>query len=575
MQTKSINIAFIFLVFLFSCSNDFLTKHPLGVVERESLKSKAGIEALIIAAYSSLNPQHTSWGSNPCNWVYGSVVGGDAYKGSEAGDQPDINSIERYACQTNNGYTNEKWNWAYNGIFRCNDAISILSETTIGGDIDETFIKTKKGELRFLRGFYFFELIRMFGPKVPWLDETIIDQNINNPKIPNDKDITSNIQADFQFAADNLPETWDEIGRVNCWAAKAMLAKHLLYQHKYADAKFYFDDIIANGKTTKGDKYALLPSFEMNFNIAYENSSESIFAIQNDIGDGSRKHGNAGYSLCYPYGSDAPGGCCGFFQPSQSLVNSFKVDASGLPLLDSFNQINFANDDGLESKDKYIPDTTTAIDPRLDWSVGRRGIPYLDWGLHPGKNWIRDQNYGGPYSPIKNVYRKVDPSEKNDWWAPGSALNFDLIRFADVLLMAAECEVEVGSLHQATEYVNRVRNRAKSSNLVKFANGTPSANYVVEPYSIDFADKIIAGKAVRFERKIELAMEGHRFFDLSRWGITIVKAEIDAYIAKEGVRHTQFQGAKFDVPCDLNYPIPVQQIELSQGILIQNGSTCN
>ena len=333
MQRKSINIAFIFLVFLFGCSNDFLTKYPLGVIERESLKSKAGIEALIIAAYSSLNPQHTSWGSSPCNWIYGSIVGGDAYKGSEAGDQPDINSIERYACQTNNAYTNEKWNWAYNGIFRCNDAISILSETTIGGDIDETFIKTKKGELRFLRGFYFFELIRMFGPRVPWLDETIIDQNINNPKIPNDKDITSNIQADFQFAADNLPETWDEIGRVNCWAAKSMLAKHMLYQHKYADAKFYFDDVIANGKTTKGDKYALLPSFEMNFNIAFENGSESVFAVQNDIGDGSRKHGNAGYSLCYPYGSDAPGGCCGFFQPTHSLVSAYRVDAAGLPLL--------------------------------------------------------------------------------------------------------------------------------------------------------------------------------------------------------------------------------------------------
>lgn len=575
MQKKIICSFSVLFVFLFSCSNDFLTKNPLGVVDRESLKSKAGIESLIIAAYSSLNPQHDSWGYNPCNWLYGSVVGGDANKGSEAGDQPEINSIERYACQANNGYISQKWNWAYNGIFRCNDAISIITETPVGGDIDESFVKTKIGELRFLRGFYFFELTRMFGPKVPWLDETVIDQNINNPKVPNDKDITSNIQADFQFAADNLPETWEDAGRVNCWAAKAVLAKHLLYQHKYADAKFFFDEVIAKGKTTQGKKYALQPSFEMNFNYAWENSSESIFAVQNDIGDGSRKHGNPGYSLCYPYGSDAPGGCCGFFQPSQSLVNSYKVDSNGLPFLDTFNQSNFLSDDGLESKDIYNPDMTTPVDPRLDWTVGRRGIPYLDWGIHPGRAWIRDQNYGGPYSPKKNVFRKADPNEKNDWWAPGSALNYDLIRFADVLLMAAECEIEVGSLHQATVYVNVVRNRAKNSNPVQFDNGLPAANYKVEPYPDDFPDKFFAGKAVRFERKIELAMEGHRFFDLARWGNTIAKSEIEVYILKESVRFTRFQGARFDVPCDLNYPIPIDQIELSQGILMQNGSTCN
>jgi hypothetical protein len=120
-----------------------------------------------------------------------------------------------------------------------------------------------------------------------------------------------------------------------------------------------------------------------------------------------------------------------------------------------------------------------------------------------------------------------------------------------------------------------VRNRAKNSNPVRFANGSPAANYMVEPYPADFTDKAVAGKAVRFERKIELAMEGHRFFDLARWGNTIAKAEIEAYIAKESPRFTRFQGARFDVPCDLNYPIPIDQIELSQGTLIQNGSTCN
>ncbi len=581
MKKNIFNIVSIIIavIFLAACSGDFLTKRPLGSVDRTSVKSKAGVEVLTVGAYSSLNPQHTGWGSNPCNWIYGSVCGGDAYKGSEAGDQPDINAVMTWATQANNGYTNEKWNWAYNGIFRCNDAISIVNSLTIGGDIDATFIAQKTGELRFLRGFYYFELTRMFGPKVPWVDDKIIDQQINNPNIPNDKDITPNVQADFQFAADNLPETWSDVGRINSWGAKAMLAKYLLFQHKYAEAKVLYDAIIANGKTTLGTKYALLASFEQNFNLVFNNSSESVFAVQNDIGDGSRKHGNPGYSLCYPYGNNAPGGCCGFFQPSQSFVNSFKVDAAGLPLLDTYNQTDLKNDYGIESDKPFVRDSTTAVDPRLDWSVGRRGIPYLDWGLHPGKAWIRDQAYAGPYSPIKNVYRSVDPNEKNDWWAPGSPLNIDLIRFADVLLMAAECEVEVGTLHQATVYVNIVRNRAKNTNPVMLnagkASAKPATNYAANPYPVDFADKTFAGKAIRFERKIELGMEGHRFFDLSRWGNDIAKTEVEAYAAKEGVRYTQFQGIHFDVPCDLNYPIPLQQIELGQGIIIQNGSTCN
>lgn len=573
---KNIKIFATFLVasaLTLSCSEDYLTKRPLGSVDKEAVKSKSGVEVLTIGAYSWLNPEHANWGANPNNWVYGDIAGGDAYKGSEPGDQPDINAIEKYASQANNGYLNEKWNWAYNGIFRCNDAIAVIKGLETDAEMTEEFLTQKTAEIRFLRGFYYFELFRLFGPKVPWIDESFIEQGINNPLVKNDKDITANIQADFLFASQNLPEKWGDVGRVNVWAAKAFLAKFLLYNKDYTGAKTLFDDVILNGITNKGEKYKLLPSFEMNFNLQYENSSESVFAVQNTV-DVTRKHGNPGYSLGYPHGNTAPGGCCGFFQPSTSLVNSFKVDGQGLPLFDTFNQTDLKNDMGITSAQSYTPDNTTPVDPRLDWTVGRRGIPYLNWGINPGMDWVRMQSNGGPYLPMKHVYRNGDPTEKQDWWAPGSALNVVLMRFADVLLMAAECEIEVGSLAKAHEYVNMIRNRAKNSNKVSFDNGTPAANYVVEPYNDVFPDKATAWKAVRFERKLELAMEGHRFFDLVRWGADVAIPEINAYIAKESTLHTQFVGAKFE-ECDFYYPIPLQQIELSQGTLTQTNTGCN
>ena len=199
------------------------------------------------------------------------------------------------------------------------------------------------------------------------------------------------------------------------------------------------------------------------------------------------------------------------------------------------------------------------MDPRLDWSVGRRGIPFWDWGPHPGYSWIRDQNYAGPFSPKKHVYSKKDVGTlTSTGWHNVTAKDAYLIRYADVLLMAAEAEIEVGSLDKAREYINMVRARAK--NPASWVAGA-DANYVINTYSSAFPSKDYARSAVRFERRLELAEEGHRFFDLVRWGIAA--ETLNAYLAKEKTKRIYKQTAVFTKGKNEYFPIPASIIDLA------------
>jgi starch-binding outer membrane protein, SusD/RagB family len=295
---------------------------------------------------------------------------------------------------------------SYEGVARANSVVQVAAKAKAAGTIAADKADRVTAEGRFLRGFYHFEAKKVFG-NIPYIDDKTIDV-----KQPNNVDAWPKITEDLKFAADNLPETMPNIGRANKWAAMAFYAKALMFQGKYAEALPVLNNIIANGKTPNGTKYALNPCFHDNFRANTKNSRESVFAAQSSVNDGTEgENGNFGDALNFPYGGGAPGECCGFFQPSNSLVNSYKVDANGLPLLDTYDDVDLKNDQGLGSDKPFTP-TTEALDPRLDWTVGRRGIQYLDWGQHPGNNWIRDQNYSGPYSPKKNVFYKAEKGSR-------------------------------------------------------------------------------------------------------------------------------------------------------------------
>jgi hypothetical protein len=234
-----------------------------------------------------------------------------------------------------------------------------------------------------------------------------------------------------------------------------------------------------------------------------------------------------------------------------------------MPLPDTYNSVDVTSDDNLLSSDPFTP-YAGPVDPRLDWTVGRRSIPYLDWGPHPGRNWIRDVTFGGPYAPKKNVFTKAEYGTlagSVGWGWNNNSLNYTAMRFADVLLLAAEAEIEVGTLDKARGYINQIRARAAASPVMNGA--VPAANYVISQYTTAFASKAEAIKAVRFERKLELGMEGHRFFDLVRWGIA--DTEINAYLAFERPKHPAPLGTGSFVKGKHEY-MPIPDYAISQSI---------
>ena len=278
-----------------------------------------------------------------------------------------------------------------------------------------------------------------------------------------------------------------------------------------------------NGTNPIGTAVGLETDYGDIFDAANRNGVEAIYTVQYSVNDGSGAwNGGWGEVLNFPYkGGGSPGGCCGFFCPTQDFVNSFRTDGSGLPYLDTYNDEKVTNDTGIAVDDPYT-EYTGQLDPRLDWAVGRRGIPYLDWGDHTGQDWIRDQSYGGPYSPKKQVYKLSQEgtlTEVGNWTSGWTANGYRLIRYADVLLLKAECEAFLGADDLGLGEVNAVRNRAANPDgFVKEADGTTNAaNYVIGTYA-SFPSQAFAQQAVKFERKLELGMEGHRYYDLQRWG---------------------------------------------------------
>ncbi len=562
----------------FACKDQFLEVPPTASLAQAQLSSKAGVEGALIGTYAQLAGKGFSRLAAPNNWVWGSIRGGESNKGTDPGDYSNINVMQRYEVPANDGDLNSTWQAKYEGIARANATINLANGSKELSATDKTRIVA---EARFLRGHFYFELKRLFG-SAPYVDETM-DYGKGIEKVVATADLYPKIEADFKFAYDNLPETSSAAGRANKWAAGSYLGKAYLYQAKYADAKAIFTTVIANGKTTNGKKYGLVSKFAEIFNAENDNNEEAVFAVQSSMNTGNVNNANGFDDLNYPYntGSDGPGNCCGFFQPSFSMANAYRVSADGLPLLgeqaDGTPDYNLAanavkHDYGVASSAGFEEDANP-LDPRIDHTIGRRGIQYLDWIEHPGANWIRSQPYAGPYSPKKYIYYKRQENTLTDGssWTRGYAtMNFNIIRFADVLLMAAEAEIEAGSLATALGYINQVRSRAANpAGFVKNAKtGANEANYVISTYS-SLGDQASARKIVRMERLLELATEGHRFFDLVRWGVA--NKSLNAYLKYESkLLVTKFGGASY-TDTDALLPIPQAQIDIQgTSILKQN-----
>jgi len=562
-----ITVLGISLTLLASCGKSFLERDPQAELPESQIVNSKGIEASLIGAYGILNGNvNGTWGnysSAPSQWLFGEVAGDNAHKGSEATDQPNMNMIEFHTPNSSNDNLSQMWEVYYEGILRANNTLRILKADQAGGKtVTAARAKEIEGEARVLRAHYYFYLWRVFK-NLAYVDENTTDDEAKVK--PNKDDVLPKIIDDLKAGIANLPATKinSQAGRMDQTIAKAYLGKVYLYQKKYADALVLFKEVI-------GAKDLRTMPYQNNFNVLTKDGPEVLLVSKHVINpDGSGDNANVGDMLSGLNGSN-PVGCCGFYQPTIDLVNAYKVDANGLPLLDgSYRNNPYKSDFGLseDAKKTYKLDVTLRFDPRLDYTVGRRGVNFYDYGVMPGDAWIREVSSGGPFVGIKTMIPK---SLHATHTASGAAyitdLDVNIIRLADVVLMAAECQVELGDLGAAMNLVNSVRERAANLPPKTTGDNVAAAVYVVKPYT-SFPDQNFARKAVRFERRLELAMEGHRFYDLVRWGEA--KSVLESYSTFEGGFMARYKGLNYKTQNDY-FPIPQSQIDRSGGALTQN-----
>ena len=543
-----------------SCNDDFLDKMPLGTLSSDVLGNAEGLRGAMVGAYAPLNDGGNEGGIY--GWVLGDQRGGDLTKGSDPGDQPHLVYYSTFEYVPASDGISGNWSQNYKGANRCNSVLSLI-KTIPDEEVSAEQKTLYEAELKFLRAHYYFQL-KLNYDVVPWVDEETEDARVPNT-VDNDGvtfvDIWPHIYADMEFAALNLPDTQTDVARPNKWAAKAYLAKIYMYASelpsasgvsydKFSDALDLVDEVIADGVNSSGEAYGLMDGYFDNFQPDTENGKESVWSVQLTLNDGTltsgwgddvmpNSLGNIFIGPQTPYASQITGmPGFGFFQPTPWLANHYRVDSEGIPYWDMYEQgndityggsVDLVKDDyTLTAYDDYEVDTEMPLDPRIDWVMGRRGIPYLGYESdgEPGMNgsWIRNPQYGGPYL-IKKWFTEADLLENSQYYVNGQrnvAMNVNVIRYAEVLLWKAELEVRVnGDFDMARQYVNMVRQRMiDNQNDPRNRVQDSPANYQIETYPAGheaFTSEENALLAICMEFGLEFANEGKRFYDLTRF----------------------------------------------------------
>ncbi len=543
---------------LFSSCKKELEQNPQGVVAYEQLSDKNNTEAVIIGAYSVLNGDFDAgeaYNSPGDNWSFGDVRSGDAYKGSTGTtDQLNIHDMEVFSSLVaTNLDTQRKWACLYEGIKRCNTALQVLPTAT--GYTDQLRAQ-RIAEMRFLRGHYYFELKKIYN-RPAYIDETAIankDFYVSNNDLTSDQ-LWIKIENDFKAGISVLPSTkGTEPGRPTRFAAWAYLCKTYVFEKKWDLASAAADTVIQKGG------FSLMANYGDLFLPVNDNGAEVIFAVQHSVNEAGATGSHNGSiadrldRIATPVDKAYPAAAQGFFRPSQNLVNAYKT-VKGLP----------ANSD-------VIVTATDTLDTRLDYSIARINIPFFDYTTQTYQaNWTRGNAVYGDFSPKKKM---VSPLAKSDFDISNQGitdLNYYVIRYADVLLWKAEALIQLGDADGGVSYINQVRTRAKNSkHIQKIAPLTgDAANYNVQPYTIPFAGGATAAMAaLKLERRLEFSLEGHRFFDLVRWGDAATY--LNAYFTAEMVRRSHLNTAHFTAGKHEYLPIPQTEIDLSKGTLTQN-----
>ena len=580
MKLKNI-LASLCVVMTTGCSDNFLENPPQGSLSDGVMNSPEAIELLVNAAYAALYGMTNEQG-DPCmrpttNWSYGEVRADNAYKGGGGeGDVWDVHAMETFQLQSNNGNLDGKWFNLYSLISRCNSALRVLkaADPNVYKDRD-----MRIAEVKVIRAHHYFELVRLFN-KVPYIDEDLkVSEYVD---VPNDqftrKEHLARIAGDLLDAAEDLPEKQGEVGRINRNIALAYAAKVKLYEAYEQDEQTHavtgvnkqlLREVVDLIDEVKG--YDLLKDFQQLDMIAYENGPESVFSVQYSMNDGSSDGGRINWSnLLNSPGGNSPYHGDGFFLPSQDLINAYQTDENGLPVFDYQSRPDYGVVEFIDETHQNLSNTEPTVDPRLDFVVGRPTITYKTYRETPCQSWVRDRGVYGHNCAKRFWVSPESPDMIKGWPWGASELNWQIIRYADLLLYKAEALIELGEdLETARQLINRVRQRAMDSEYVKDFNNPEkdAANYKIGLYPAEGWTQDYARQALRTEMRLEKALEGERFFDLVRWGIA--QDVMTRYFEAEKDQRVYYQVAKFDAGEEY-FPIPVAQYNFSLGRYTQN-----
>ena len=564
MMTKYIKtICAISLLCGFTACDDMLDTVPQGIFTAEQLNnaSEEALDGLMASAYAGLESHfignNEAFAGPSTNWIF-DVRSDDAYKGGGGtGMEENIHLLEVSEINADNVSGQDKWQNNYWAIVRVHKAMQALQQAGSVKNGDQLM-----GELKTLRAWYYFDLIRIFN-RIPYATENEDLTTKTNDEYSRDE-IFGFIKRDLEEAIAVLPETKNG-ARITRTTAQAILAKVCAFLSDWEGVKTNADAVIQSGQ------YSLYNNFGYLSKIQFNNGSESIFAMQCSTANNNSHINWPNLLNCTYSDGDLYGTGDDFFYGSQNLVNAYRTNPdTGLPYLDgTFNQVNVTADyDG-------------TLDPRLDFTVGRIGMPWRGHTYTQG--WCRAYDIYGEYSNKKGW---PAPEECYQGWPWGcNSLNFMFIRYADIVLLKAEALVELATgnnaaeddgLKEARDLVNQIRQRAQNSIDGSYSpqDLDPSrADYFVGLYPADWDGNLYwtkerARMAVRMERRLELALEGNRWFDLVRWGSDYLMQTMNTYMEQEAALRPYYQGRSVSAN-EILLPVPQAEIDNSNGLYKQ------
>lgn len=571
-----------------SCS-DFLDVPPTSVISDEIAMSSP--EEMTTAAYAMLGD---CWYTYPFNlWPYGDVASDDAFKGGgNAGDVGGYHHLELWSTLTPlPGEMDELWYRLYCAISRCNRAITSID--TYGNEkLGASVARQRRAEARFLRGHFYFKLIQLFN-KIPWVDEqataAVTQESIRNDVFTYEE-LMQKVIDDFMDGYNVLPENPTEGGRTHKIAAACYLAKcylTLAYGNGYEATNGYdrikpeyMDSVVKYTTLAKeSPRYDYEADFGDIFMQDNKNGKESIFAVQtSDYKDDHTKFGRANWSNMLNGCFHKWSGGHDFHKPTQNLVNAFKTK-NGLPMFEEYENVH-------NSYPIKGGDTSQKYDPRLFHTVGMPSWPYKyeeEWALKPisettsleDENEIdsRTPSLYGYYTSMKEVPQRSKGETYNAPWQ-AFAMNDYVFRYTDVMLMRAEALIEKNELPAALEIINAIRGRAKNSVSKYISYASDFCDIATYPDGY-FTSKDVARKCLQWERRIEMAMESSRYFDLRRWGIASktlndyftyeVKSSYEGHPYAQYLKDGHYTSGKNEY-----FPVPNNQMYYVPGLYTQN-----